>query len=225
MNPNEDKMNHRQAIDRLLSGINSSSNNPFVIKGGTALMKCYDLDRFSEDIDLDALRSNVPASRFFNVIDSTCIQEGYSWYEAKNTHTVCRALIDYGDDKHPLKIELSLRRPIIAPEKITIVNGILTYTSSELCKQKCAAYMSRDKIRDLFDMSFIAERYYDQLTLDAKDMLMMALEYKDMEQFDYLLRTQIDPLIDTALLEDRFLATLDKTGLLHNDRHYTTFLH
>ena len=86
--------------------------------------------------------------------------------------------------------------------------------------------MSRDKIRDLFDMSFIAERYYDQLTLDAKDMLMMALEYKDMEQFDYLLRTQIDPLIDTALLEDRFLATLDKTGLLqNNDRHYTTFLH
>ena len=77
--------------------------------------------------------------------------------------------------------------------------------------------MSRDKIRDLFDVSFIADKYYDQLSPDAKDMLAMALEYKDLGQFDYLIRTQSDPLIDPVQLKDRFLSTLDKVGLLQEE--------
>lgn len=216
MEQRQTNQDHGQAIKRMLQGINSSPSNPFILKGGTALMECYGLDRFSEDIDLDALRSNVPASRFFNVIDSTCSREGYTWRKAKDTPTVRRAFIDYGIPERPLKIELSLRHRVIPPEKTTTVNGILTYTISELCKLKCAAYMSRDKIRDLFDVSFIADRYYDQLSPDAKDMLAMALEYKDLDQFDYLVRTQSDPLIDPSHLEDRFLTTLDRVGLLHD---------
>lgn len=215
--PSQDNQRHGQAIRRMLLGINSSPANPFVLKGGTALMECYGLDRFSEDIDLDALRSNVPSSRFFGVIDSVCSREGYSWRKAKDTPTVRRAFVDYGIPERPLKIELSLRHHSIPVEKTTTVNGILTYTISELCKLKCAAYMSRDKIRDLFDVSFIADRYYDQLSPDARDMLAMALEYKDLDQFDYLVRTQSDPLIDPDQLEDRFLKTLDKAGLLRDD--------
>lgn len=151
------------------------------------------------------------------MIDSICSNEGYTWRKAKDTSTVRRAFVDYGASNRPLKIELSLRHRTIPKEKTAVVNGILTYTISELCKLKCAAYMSRDKIRDLFDVSFIADKYYDQLSPDAKDMLAMALEYKDLGQFDYLIRTQSDPLIDSVQLEDRFLSTLDKVGLLQEE--------
>ena len=72
------------------------------------------------------------------------------------------------------------------------------------------SYMSRDKIRDLFDVSFIADKYYDQLSPDAKDMLAMALEYKDLGQFDYLIRTQSDPLIDPVQLKDSSYPLLTK---------------
>ena len=214
---NQENQSHGFAIKRVLYGINSSQGNPFVLKGGTALMECYGLDRFSEDIDLDSLRSNVPSSRFFGIIDSICSNEGYTWRKAKDTSTVRRAFVDYGVPNRPLKIELSLRHRTIPKEKTAVVNGILTYTISELCKLKCAAYMSRDKIRDLFDVSFIADKYYDQLSPDAKDMLAMALEYKDLGQFDYLIRTQSDPLIDPNQLEVRFLSTLDKVGLLREE--------
>lgn len=214
---NQENQSHGFAIQRMLHGINSSQGNPFVLKGGTALMECYGLDRFSEDIDLDSLRSNVPSSRFFGMIDSICSNEGYTWRKAKDTSTVRRAFVDYGASNRPLKIELSLRHRTIPKEKTAVVNGILTYTISELCKLKCAAYMSRDKIRDLFDVSFIADKYYDQLSPDAKDMLAMALEYKDLGQFDYLIRTQSDPLINPVQLEDRFLSTLDKVGLLQEE--------
>ncbi|WP_164821354.1 nucleotidyl transferase AbiEii/AbiGii toxin family protein [Paenibacillus koleovorans] len=42
---------------RILSKINQSINSDnFVLKGGTGLLFCHGLDRFSEDIDLDAIR-------------------------------------------------------------------------------------------------------------------------------------------------------------------------
>lgn len=86
---NQENQSHGFVIQRMLHGINSSQGNPFVLKGGTALMECYGLDRFSEDIDLDSLRSNVPSSRFFGMIDSICSNEGYTWRKAK-------ALLDQG---------------------------------------------------------------------------------------------------------------------------------
>lgn len=205
---------HRQAIEHILTAINTAKDNPFILKDGTALMECYGLDRFSEAIDLDCQRASVPATCFFRTIDRACSQYGYTWREGKNTPTVQRAFVDYGNPATPLKIEVSHRKREVPEDKTVIIDGIRTYTISEMCKLKCAAYMSRDKIRDLFDISFIADRYYDDLTPDAKDMLAMALEYKDLDQFDYLIRTQPDPLIDPAGLEDRFLRTMDKAGLL-----------
>lgn len=40
---NQENQSHGFAIKRVLYGINSSQGNPFVLKGGTALMECYGL--------------------------------------------------------------------------------------------------------------------------------------------------------------------------------------
>lgn len=178
-------------------------------------MECYGLDRFSEDIDLDCKYAKVPAAKFFRLIDHVSAVNGYKWHEGKNTTTVQKAFINYGDPDSPLKVEVSHRRTVIDPNVIVIKDGIATYSISELCRLKAAAYMSRDKIRDLYDLSFISEQYFDELNPEAKDTLALALEYKDVEQFDYLVRTQNDPLIDRKRLEDRFLAMMDRSGLLY----------
>lgn len=204
---------HGEAVRAVLRGINSASDNPFILKGGTALMECYGLDRFCEDIDVDAARANVSSSRFFGAIESVCTKEGYAWRKAKATAAVCRAFIDYGDGERPLKVELSLRRPIVEAERTSVVDGILAYTISELCKQACAALMSRDGVCDLFDVAFIAERYYGELSHDAKDMLRMAFAYKDHGWFEHLVRTQPAPSIDPQLLKVRFAAALGRVGL------------
>ncbi|MCI1211242.1 nucleotidyl transferase AbiEii/AbiGii toxin family protein [Bifidobacterium tibiigranuli] len=208
---------HREAIDAMLRGINAEPDNPFILKGGTALMACYGLDRFSEDIDLDGQRANVHSNRFFSIIDQTCRMHGYSWRKAKDTSTVRRAFVDYGNPERPLKIEASFRRRQVPSQETAQVNGILVYTISRLCELKTGAYLNRDKIRDLYDLAFIADRYYDQLDESAKAHLQTAFEYKDLEQFDYLVRTQSDPLIDNAIMEDRFLKALDKLGIITAD--------
>lgn len=60
MDGERERRDHGHAIRRILMRINSTAANPFVLKGGTALMECYELDRFSEDINLDALTCRIP---------------------------------------------------------------------------------------------------------------------------------------------------------------------
>ncbi len=42
---------HRTLIEKIVKGL---SDKPLVLKGGTALMLAYNLDRYSEDIDYDS---------------------------------------------------------------------------------------------------------------------------------------------------------------------------
>lgn len=209
---NEGRNRHLQVIKEFLGFINSDDNNPFILKGGTALSLCYGLNRFSEDIDLDA-RSEKEKS-FFKKIDSFCSHSEFSYRIGKDTSTVQRAFINYGSSGNPLKIEVSYRRMYI-PDGITVKkNDIQVYSINELTRLKSAAYLGRDKIRDMYDVSYICTHYYNELDQSAKDALHAAFEMKELDQFDYIVQTQEDPLIDTNVLEDMFLESFEVLGLL-----------
>ena len=63
-------------------------------------------------------------------------------------------------------------------------------------------------------MSWICCEHYDDIDQSARDAIRTALEYKDVEQFDYVVKSDPDPLIDVDLLETRFLTALEKSGLM-----------
>ncbi len=132
---------------------------------------------------------------------------------AKDTTTVKRCLIDYGGIK-PLKIEVSYRRKEIPDEEITVINTIRVYKTDTLASMKSYAYQGRDKLRALYDLAFICDHFYDQLSLTTKFGIQTALSYKGLEQLDYLLATQNDPLIHGPTLTDKFLKMYEKMGLL-----------
>ena len=44
---------HGKVLKAFVLALNKKSNS-YILKGGTSLMLCYGLTRFSEDIDLDA---------------------------------------------------------------------------------------------------------------------------------------------------------------------------
>lgn len=211
----EDKNKHLAAIKCVLSHINAQKDNPYVLKGGTALSMYYELNRFSEDIDLDAPGESSPRGRFKEEIRRICEENGYSYRIAKDTATTQRAYINYGDPSKPLKVEVSYRRKEIPRDLVCVRDGIKVYTLDEMARLKAAAYNGRDKIRDLYDVSFICTHYYEKLSVSARDALRTALEYKDLEQFDYIIQTQRDELIDPDALETMFLESFDKLGLLN----------
>ena len=77
----------------------------YILKGGTALSLYYNLDRYSEDIDLDSKSNNM---NFIDRIANYNKEWGVSI--KKNTDTVFRVMVDYGATNHqgpyPLKIEV-----------------------------------------------------------------------------------------------------------------------
>lgn len=90
---------HGMVISAFLKHINRSSER-LILKGGTSLMCCYGLDRFSEDIDLDS--SNTDIKPF---VDSFCRDNNFQYRVDKDTDTVKRGFIHYGNEGHQLKIE------------------------------------------------------------------------------------------------------------------------
>ena len=202
---------HRKTIYSVLEYVNRRSDK-FILKDGTALLACYGLDRFSEDIDFDGKSKDIG-----KLVDSFCGENGYTYRVAKDTDTVKRYMINYGNDRKPLKIETSFRRRDIDPDEVTKINGISVYKINPLCGMKANAYASRDKIRDMYDLTFISNRYWDELSSATRSVVRNVIEYKGVEQFDYIIKDQSDELIDNNKLADDFLKMYDKLGLLYTD--------
>lgn len=184
------------------------NTDQFILKGGTALSMCYGLDRFSEDIDLDGKKQDIK-----EIVKRFAERFNLNLRIAKDTAVVKRCLLDFGHE-HPLKIEVSYRNQDISNQDWHEVNGIRVYTIDSLARMKASAYAGRDKIRDLYDLSFICNNYFDDLSHGTKNSIKDVLSYKGIEQFDYLIATQSDPLIDKNKLAENFLLMHEKLNLL-----------
>ena len=127
-------------------------------------------------------------------------------------------MINYGYIRKPLKVEISFRKKIILPDEVTKIDGIVVYKIDSLCVMKTNAYVSRDKIRDLHDLVFICNKYWNELPPHTKSVVRNAVEFKGIEQFDYLIKDQKDDLVDIEKLAEGFLEMYDNLGLLYDER-------
>lgn len=205
------RIKHGEVIKDFLNYLNQRSGN-YILKGGTSLMMCYGLDRFSEDIDLDG----TDKQKIKNIVADFCKDYGYTYRIAKDTDTVKRFMINYDSNTErpkPLKVEISYRTRNINRENVTIKNGIAVYNINSIARMKSSAYTGRDKIRDLFDISFICNKYFDELSETIKDVLRDSLGQKGIEQYDMVVNEQSDELIDNDLLAESFLNAWEKLGL------------
>lgn len=195
------QVKHRDVMKSFLNELNKQTND-LILKGGTALMFGYGLTRFSEDIDLDGTsRHN---SKLKNVVEVFCNNNGYSYRIGKDTLTVERYFIHYGNVRKPLKIESSYREHDKS-FKHSVINGIKIYDINSLANMKANAYLSRNKIRDMHDVSFILNTYNKYMSEQSKSVLSRAIISQGIENFDYIKNTQDDPLIDIDKLESIFL--------------------
>ncbi len=81
---------------------------------------------------------------------------------------------------------------------------------------KTGAYQRRDKIRDLYDICFICDRYFADLSESTKEQLKDALTYKGFDYFDYVTSTQDDALIDKDALAGLYRKMFEKLDLLYS---------
>lgn len=203
------KVIHSKVLRAFVIYLNRVSAS-YILKGGTSLMLCYGLTRFSEDIDLDAYHTTRGIE---DIVSNFCKANNFTYRVAKNTDTVKRYMIHYGGNK-PVKVEISYRRKSIQPSEFTKINNILVYTIQSIMTFKLNAYNQRDKIRDLYDIIFICKNYWGYLSDSIKLQLVDSLSYKGLDHCDYLLATQKDDLINPVVLGNEFLDLYSKLGLL-----------
>lgn len=201
------RIGHYNIISEFLTYLNCKSKN-YVLKGGTSLMMCYNLTRFSEDIDLDGFSTDIET-----IIDDFCKTNNYRYRIAKDTDTVKRYMVHY-NGKKPLKIEVSYRvKRISFGVETANINGILVYNIQNILTMKLNAYTGRDKIRDLYDVVFIGLNYWNLINEQLRFMFRDTLAFKGVEQFDYVIKDQSDELIDNDKLAEDFLNIWGKLGL------------
>jgi predicted nucleotidyltransferase component of viral defense system len=143
---------------------------PMVLKGGTALLLCYGLDRFSEDLDFDALKPFNILPRVERVLSRNV--HSYLVKIVKDTSTVQRLKTHYKgvSSERLLKIETSFRAKPTELD-ICMVDGIKTYKIEKLIEQKVNALANRTAARDLYDVAFLMRQYWLKFSKEAKQQL------------------------------------------------------
>lgn len=172
----------------------------FVLKGGTALLLYYGLDRFSEDVDLDAFSENMN-------ICNKIKEKKWETNVKKDTNTVYRIMLDYGATNdlgdYPLKIEISSRNKNLLNTKslkYTNINGVNVYNLDEILKMKLVAFGNRNKIRDFYDLSFFLEKEPNCFSNEMLKDFKTKMEYKDLDELAFLLNKDF---------EENFLKEID----------------
>ncbi len=206
---------------------------PLVLKGGTALLLAYGLDRFSEDLDFDVsdvLKKDSTInlkSQLESIKSKTGDFNVTKVHLRKDTKTTTRYMIDYkakdSEIDSKLKIEVSYRTPIKS-ENINIINQIAVVPIENIAKFKLKSVLdsdnnSRTKARDLYDLSFISENHPQALSnqnvWDLKNLNIDKIEsrYKDSFEMDRLLNTNKDLTDVLIILEESVEKEFLKRGL------------
>jgi predicted nucleotidyltransferase component of viral defense system len=148
--------------------VQSLAGTPYVLKGGTALMFGYDLDRFSEDLDFDSvkklnletkIKENLPSG--FEIVEIT---------KPKDTNTVQRYKVTYitPNGKRRLKIETSYRKKDISKADYSLIDTMQIYNIDFLLDNKLKATHDGDTprttARDLYDIYFIVNNFIEIIT-------------------------------------------------------------
>lgn len=172
-------------------------DTPMVLKGGTALLLCYGLDRFSEDLDYDAPKKLNLESRLERALQRET--SSFTIERTKDTDTVLRYRILYTAQgvEGRLKLEISFRDEIDSGT-VTVGKGIRTYEAGQLIRQKANALKNRTAARDLYDIHFLASHYHSDFAPEVVKELRSLFQ-------------------DVNQLEARFRAAFEDDDLFGND--------
>ncbi len=212
---NEEKIH----ADLMLDITDSLSSLPMALKGGTALLFGYGLDRFSEDLDFDSnIKLNI-VSKIRKILEKNT--KNYDLRIVKDSDTVQRLRINYLKDglERSLKIEISFRSSFEEGDicyKEIDAKKIKTYKIQNLISQKINALINRTKARDLYDVNFLLNQYLADFNQDdrlklydyVKNIDNLEGEYKEAFKDDFLLNEELLDSIILNIEEKRY--TLQK---------------
>lgn len=124
-----------------------------VIHGGTAIWRCYNGNRFSEDIDVYLIRDEDKIENFFVLLES----RGFGIVKKRlKENSLYSELVYDGISirfEATFQVKKSIFKKFETSESFFI--NVYTLTSEDLIVEKANTYLKRKRIRDLYDVYFL----------------------------------------------------------------------
>ncbi len=161
---------------QVLKNLYEITTTEFVFKGGTALQKCYGLERFSEDLDFTYQGTKNNISEIIDQVN----QKLSLLYES--TYQVPKQRKKIGNSKKfifkikgpsftgneltyvSLRLDISLRENVLAEPVFKIISpiypmipsySVILMSEEELLAEKIRAILSRNNARDVYDLWYL----------------------------------------------------------------------
>jgi predicted nucleotidyltransferase component of viral defense system len=191
--------------------ISIANKNELVLKGGTALLFCYGLQRYSTDLDYDGFNYNF---KILDEIKSVFNSNGLELDKInikKDTDTVKRYMLHYKEaENNPIKLEISFRNiddVEYINKNIIQINNINTYNINYLAAKKTKkieAFLNRTAARDIFDVSFLLQCFPGCVNKELLEKCKSKLSSIGLDQMENILKN------------DETLINFDCEGILVN---------
>lgn len=124
-----------------------------VLHGDTAVWRCYQGSRFSEDVDIYLRKDSKRIEGLFALLE----QRGFTVLKRKMTENALYSKLQLGRAEVRLEALFTKVKGVLREYESLEGNFFTVYNLSaeELIKEKAAAYLNRRKVRDLYDVFFL----------------------------------------------------------------------
>ncbi|MDD5174237.1 MAG: nucleotidyl transferase AbiEii/AbiGii toxin family protein [Candidatus Omnitrophota bacterium] len=202
-----------EVLDKMKSG---KFLEPLVFGGGTCLRLCYELNRYSADLDFWFIRKAAPGA-YFRKLRQFLSRE----YEVTDAHIKFHTLLfEIRSKNYPKRLKIEIRKGIkecdtqerIAFSKNSTKQVILTVkTPEQTIKDKVEAAIDRGEIRDCFDIEFLL-RMGIPLPSAKDDLDQLKQLISKFKKFDYsvTLGSLLDPDTRKYYVDNKFSYLLEK---------------
>jgi len=185
--------------------------DPVVFGGGTMLRLCYELNRYSADLDFWLMKP-VPHETYFDSFHRA-FGADYEITDSQMKHF--SLLFELRSSAYPKRLKIEIRRELKAwnyrktiafspvRSKQVLVNA---HTLEQTMENKVQAFLDRNEIRDCFDIEFLIRRGIDLPFSDkrqAAELQKRIAAFKDVD-FRVKLGSIVEKEIRDYYIENRF---------------------
>ncbi len=193
---------------------------PLVFGGGTMLRLCYELKRYSVDLDF-WFRKKIPVKNYFNKFRNI-LEKEYEITDAWIKHYTL--LFEIRSGNYPKRLKIEIRKEIKYcdfQERIaysTFSNKqvvIRAHTLQQTMENKINALLDRGEIRDGFDIEFLLRKGISLPELKADQISRLKEQVKGFKAKDF--KVKLGAILESDVrkyyIENRFNYLLEKIAL------------
>ena len=136
-----------------------------VLHGGTAIWRCYQGNRFSEDIDVYIPKNTNKTNELFNEFE----KQGFIVKKKKISQNSIFSELEFNRVSVRFEAIFKEYHGVLKEYENSDANLMTVYTLApeELVKEKSAAYLKRRKVRDLYDVFFLLKYVKDKQAVSS----------------------------------------------------------